>query len=91
LAELLTKKSTGWYSGCGCGQKASDLVVPPVGSVELFMTKSGAVTGVSGIIYEFTPNTISIDITPQDAAEFRKSGIALDPRPGLKGVLTRKV
>lgn len=90
MAELLTKKSTGWYKGCGCGQKPGDLVRAPDGSVELFMTKTGSVTGVSGNTYEFTPNTISIDIDPRDAEEFRKQGIALDPRPGLKGALTRK-
>lgn len=90
MAEQLTKKSTGWYKGCGCGQKAGDLVTPPAGSVELFMTKTGTVVGVSGITYEFTPNVVSIDIDPTDAAEFRKQGIALDPRAGLKGTLTRK-
>lgn len=89
--ELLTRKSTGWYKGCGCGQKAGDLVKPPEGSQELFIAHQGALTGpITGIEYVIVPNTTSIDIDPQDAKAFKAQGIAMDARQGMKGALTRK-
>lgn len=88
--ELLTKKSTGYYRGCGCGQKVGDLMTPPAGSTDVIITKTGPVTGpVTGIQYSIHPNTIAIDIDWNDAKAFREQGIVQEPRPGMKGVLTR--
>lgn len=90
MSELYTKKSDGWYKGCGCGQKAGDKVTPPTGTVELFVQHNGALDGPStGIKYNFVPNTTSIDIDPADAAAWRIQGIARDPAPGFKGRLAR--
>lgn len=89
--QLLTRKSTGWFKGCGCGQKQTDLVIPPEGSVELFITKSGIVEGPSGQKYDITPNTTTIDVRADDAAHFRAIGIGSNPNPTLKGTLSRIV
>lgn len=90
MSELFTKKADGWYKGCGCGQKSTDKVTPPAGTVELFVQHNGALVGPStGIAYNFVPNTTSIDIDPADAAAWRIQGIARDPAPGFKGRLAR--
>lgn len=88
--ELLTKKSTGYYKGCGCGQKPGDLVRPPEGSVDVIITKTGPVVGpITGVTYNIHPNSIAIDIDARDARSFREQGIVQEPRQGMKGVLTR--
>lgn len=88
--EYLTKKSTGWFRGCGCGQKQGDLVTPPANSVDLVIPRAGELIGpVTGIKYNIVPQTVSIDIDSQDAAIWKSQHIARDPVPGLKGVATR--
>lgn len=88
--QLLTKKSDGYYKGCGCGQKLTDKVIPPAGTVELFMKASGALTGpVSGFSYNFIPNTTSIDVDPRDAAVWREQELGQDPKQGFKGRFAR--
>ncbi len=88
--ELFTKKSDGYYRGCGCGMKAADKVTMIEGTVELLVMKTGPLTGpVSGIEYNFVPNTVSIDIDPRDATQWRIAGIARNPMIGLKGRFAR--
>ncbi len=90
MSDLFTKKSDGWYRGCGCGQKAGDKVFAPDGTVELFVQHNGALEGPStGIPYNFVPNTTAIDVDPRDAAAWRIQGIARDPMPGFKGRFAR--
>lgn len=92
MSDLLTKKSDGWYKGCGCGQKAADKVKTPTGSVELFVQHNGKLTGpVSGITYAFSANSIAIDVDPADAAKWRENGVGKDAPPGFKGQLTRQL
>lgn len=92
--EYLTKKSTGWFKGCGCGQKQGDKVTAPADSVEIVVQSTNGnseVTGpVSGAIYRFVPNAIAIDVDPRDAEVFRTQNIATGPRQGLKGYVSRK-
>ncbi len=90
MSELLTKKSDGYYRGCGCGQKIQDKVIPPNGSVELFVQHNGSLKGpVSGIDYNFQATTIAIDVDPVDALAWREQGIGRDAPPGFKGRLSR--
>lgn len=92
MSELLTKKSDGYYRGCGCAQKVQDKVTPPEGSVELFVQHNGRLTGpVSGIKYLFSANSVAIDVDPADARTWRESGVGKDAPPGFKGQLTRQV
>lgn len=90
MAEYLTKKSTGWFKGCGCGQKIGDLVTPPINSVDAWIPEGGEHTGpATGIKYNVVPNTTSIDIDRADYAVWSADGVAHPPRPGFKGVLSR--
>lgn len=90
MTELFTKKSDGWYRGCGCGQKLSDKVTVPEGTVELFMKTSGAVVGpATGFNYNFISNTTSIDVDPRDAAIWREQELGQDPKQGFKGRFAR--
>ena len=90
MAEYLTKKATGWYLGCGCGQKPGDLITPPVNSVDAWIPEGGSHVGpVTGISYQVVPNTTSIDIDRADFEVWSKDGVAHQPRPGFKGILTR--
>lgn len=89
-ARQFTRKSDGWYTGCGCGMKPQDKITPPEGSVEVSVNHDGPLAGpVTGINYYFVQNTTSIDVDPRDAGEWRKSGIARDAIPGFKGRLAR--
>lgn len=89
-ARQFTKKSDGWYQGCGCGMKPQDKITPPPDSVEVFVAHDGQLVGpVTGINYYFVQNTTSIDVDPRDAGEWRKQGIARDAIPGFKGRLAR--
>lgn len=89
-AEYYTKKSDGWYKGCGCGMKVQDRVIPPASSQEGFVQFAGDKTGpVSGLLYHFEPNTTSIDLDPDDFTAWKAEGIARDPLPGYKGRLAR--
>ena len=86
----LTKKSDGWYTGCGCGQKAADRVEVPAGSMDIFVQKDGELVGpVSGIRYRFHANHTAIDIDARDALVWLSDGTARQPLPGFKGLLTR--
>ncbi len=90
MAEFLTKKSTGWFRGCGCGQKPGDLVTPPINSVDTWVPIGGEHIGpATGIKYMVVPNTTSIDIDLADYQEWSKDGTAHPARPGFKGMLTR--
>lgn len=89
-ARQFTRKSDGWYIGCGCSMKPENKITPPEGSVEVSVNHDGPLTGpVTGINYYFVQNTTSIDVDPRDAGEWRKSGIARDAIPGFKGRLAR--
>ncbi len=93
MAEYLTRKSTGWFKGCGCGQKPGDLVTPPNGSVEAWFPTSEVKTlvgPVTGIKYNVVPNVTSIDVDAKDYAAWAGEGIVQTPRPGFKGMLTRE-
>lgn len=88
--ELLTKKSNGYYKGCGCGMKTQDLVVVPDNSVELSVQLNGDHVGPkSGLKYHFQPNTTSIDIDNADGVQWKKDKIAFEPHVGQKGRLAR--
>ena len=90
--EQLTRKSDGWYKGCGCGQKTLDKVIPPEYVTELFFQHEGTKVGpVSGIEYKLYPNVIAIDIDTADAVVWLNDGTAKDGKafPGFKGTLTR--
>lgn len=90
MDERLTKKSDGWYRGCGCGMRPTDKVIPPSPSVELTVNFNGPLKGPrTGIEYHFVPQTVSIDIAPEDAAAWRVEGKGRDPVSGWKGRLAR--
>lgn len=93
MATPLTRKSSGWFKGCGCGQKPGDKVEAPAGSVEgilLFGSTSSEQTGpVSGIKYQVTPNHIAIDLDPRDYDAWKAQQKAIPGRSGMKGVLSR--
>lgn len=91
MASYLTKKSDGWYLGCGCAQKPGDKVTPPINSTDAWIPEAGEHVGpVTGIKYVVVANTTSIDIDLADYQSWLKDGVAHAPRVGFKGIITRE-
>lgn len=87
----LTFKNDQWITGCGCGGvKPTDIVTPPAGSRAVLIQHTGLQTGpVTGLQYNVIGAYVSIDIAWEDATRWLETGFAIEPRQGLKGILTR--
>lgn len=91
--EQYTRKPSGWYKGCGCGEKRGELVTPPEGSVEgLVRVRIAEWTSpTTQQKYRLEPAFIAIDLLPEDYTVLKELGHISDAptSQGFKGYLAR--
>lgn len=93
--DQFTKKPSGWYKGCGCGEKRGELVTPPEGSLEglVRIRVLEWVSPVTNQKYQLSPGLIAIDLNPLDVPVLKELGHISDAptSQGFKGYLSRRV